>query len=84
MGPKELPDDASHNALGFLGTLRKRRLEEAEVVSEPQGSVQTGIPLETVFKGLVVRWTQLRPQLRHLLITLLHCPRKGCLWSVSL
>lgn len=53
MGPKELPDDASRSTLWFLGTLRKCRLEEAEVVSEPQGSVQTGIPLETVFKGLV-------------------------------
>lgn len=53
MGPKELPDDASRSALGFLGTLRKGRFEEAEVVSEPQGSFQTGIPLETVFKGLV-------------------------------
>lgn len=53
MSPKELPDDASGSALWFLGALRKRRLEEAEVVSEHQGSIQTGNPLETVFKVLV-------------------------------
>lgn len=53
MDLKKLPDDASRNSLWFLGTLRKRRLEEAEVVSEHQGSVQTRIPLETVFKGLI-------------------------------
>lgn len=53
MGLKELPDDASGSSLWFLGTLRKRGLEETEVVSEHQGSVQTGIPLETVFKGLM-------------------------------